>query len=83
MKSYSSHIPALTGIGVTAAVLFIAGPGNVVIPSIILIVFSFMLARKQIEARMADSDELLKESAETKNEVRTEAEEKEKEGRKQ
>lgn len=87
-KSYSSHIPALTGIGITAAVLLIAGPDNVVIPSIILIVLSFMLARKQIEARMADSAEMLKDSAEkddaeTEKEVKTEADDMEKEGRKQ
>jgi len=82
-KAYSSHIPALAGIGITVAVLLIAGPDQVVIPSIILIVLSFLLARKQIEAKMTDSSELLKEDAETvMDDVKTEEKEKEGEGRK-
>ncbi len=51
-KSYSSHIPALIGLGSTIAVLVVIGPGNLVIPSMILIVIAIMLARKQIEGKM-------------------------------
>ncbi|MEL7656837.1 MAG: branched-chain amino acid ABC transporter permease, partial [Bacillota bacterium] len=51
-KSYSSHIPALIGLGCTILALLIIGPGNLVIPSMTLIVIALMLARKQIENKM-------------------------------
>lgn len=56
-KSYSSHIPALIGIGGTAAVLLAIGSGNFVIPSMLLIVIALMLARKQLEGRMTAEKE--------------------------
>lgn len=56
-KSYPSHIPALIGVAGTTAVLPAAGPENLVIPSMLLIVAAFMLARKQIEGRMARAAE--------------------------
>ncbi|MDD3168323.1 MAG: AzlC family ABC transporter permease [Eubacteriales bacterium] len=48
-KAYSSHIPALIGLGGTVAVLLAIGADNLVIPSMILIAIALMLARKQIE----------------------------------
>ncbi len=51
-KAYASHIPALIGIGSTIAALVVIGPGNLVIPSMGLIVISLMLARKQIEEKV-------------------------------
>jgi len=51
-KSYSSHIPALIGLGCTTVALLVIGPGNLVIPSMVLIVIALMLARKQIEPRV-------------------------------
>ena len=51
-KSYSSHIPALIGLGCTVAALLTIGPGNLAIPSMALIVVALMLARKQIEDKM-------------------------------
>ena len=51
-KSYSSHIPALIGLGCTIAALAVIGPGNLVIPSMVLIVIALMLARKQIQDKM-------------------------------
>ena len=53
-KAYASHIPALIGIGGTTAVLIAIGPENLVIPSMILIVLSLMLMRKQLEGKMAE-----------------------------
>lgn len=50
-KAYSSHIPALTGLVCTVAVLLTAGPGSIVIPSMILIVIALMLGRKRIESK--------------------------------
>lgn len=52
-KAYSSHIPALIGLACTVGVLFFAGPGNLVIPSMALIVIALMLARKPIEKKTA------------------------------
>lgn len=54
-KAYSSHISALIGLGGTAAVLILIGPGNLVIPSMILIVAALMLTRKQIEGKTAEA----------------------------
>ena len=51
-KAYPSHVPALVGLGCTVAVLIVIGPGNLVIPSMILIVVALMLARKQLESKM-------------------------------
>ncbi len=51
-KSYSSHIPALIGLGCTVVALVAIGPGNLVIPSMVLIVVALMIGRKQIEAKM-------------------------------
>lgn len=56
-KAYSSHIPAMIGLGSTIAVLLAVGPGNLVIPSMILIVVAIMLARKQIEDKMTITEE--------------------------
>lgn len=56
-KAYSSHLPAMIGIGSTIAVLLAVGPGNLVIPSMILIVIAIMLARKQIEGKMTITEE--------------------------
>lgn len=53
-KAYPSHIPALLGLGCTIVALIIIGPGNLVIPSMVLIVISLMLARKQIEGKMTE-----------------------------
>jgi 4-azaleucine resistance transporter AzlC len=50
-KAYPSHIPALIGLGVTVAVLLVIGPGNLVIPSMILITAALMLVRKQLEGK--------------------------------
>jgi 4-azaleucine resistance transporter AzlC len=50
-KAYSSHIQALLGLACTIGVLLVVGPGNLVIPSMILIVIALMVARKQIEDR--------------------------------
>lgn len=50
-KAYSSHIPALIGLGGTVVVLLIIGPGNLVIPSMILITAALMLVRKQLEGK--------------------------------
>jgi len=52
-KAYPSHIPALLGLACTAGVLLAIGPGNLVIPSMALIVIALMLARKQIESKAA------------------------------
>lgn len=52
-KAYSSHLPALIGLGGTVAVLLTIGPDNLVIPSMILIVIALMLGRKQIEDKTA------------------------------
>lgn len=52
-KSYASHLPALIGLGSTIAALLVIGPGNLVIPSMILIVAALMLARKRIEEKIA------------------------------
>ena len=52
-KAYPSHLPALIGVGGTVAVLIAIGPGNLVIPSMILIVAALMLARKRIEGNSA------------------------------
>ncbi|HML37253.1 MAG TPA: AzlC family ABC transporter permease [Bacillota bacterium] len=54
-KSYASHIPALIGLAGTVAVLLALGPDNLIIPSMILIVAAFMLARKQIESRVPET----------------------------
>ena len=54
-KAYSSHIPALLGLACTVGVLVAIGSGNLVIPSMILIVIALMLARKQIERRTTAS----------------------------
>lgn len=56
-NAYSSHLPAMIGIGSTIAVLLVVGPGNLVIPSMILIVVAIMLARKQIEGKMTIIEE--------------------------
>jgi 4-azaleucine resistance transporter AzlC len=56
-KSYTSHIPAIVGLGCTIAVLAATGPSNIVIPSMLLIVIALMIARKTIEARMGTVDE--------------------------
>ena len=56
-KAYSSHIPAMIGLGSTIAVLLAVGPGNLVIPSMILIVIAIMLVRKQIEGKMTIIEE--------------------------
>jgi len=56
-KSYSTHIPALTGLGCTLAALLIFGHGNLVIPSMCLIVLALMLGRKQIEKRIVEISE--------------------------
>ena len=56
-KAYSSHTPAMIGLGSTIAVLVVVGPGNLVIPSMILIVVAIMLARKQIEGKMTIIEE--------------------------
>ena len=50
-KSYSSHIPALIGLGSTIAVLVAIGPGNLVIPSMILIVIAIMLAKNKLSEK--------------------------------
>ncbi len=50
-KAYPSHIPALIGLGGTVAVLLVIGPGNLVIPSMILITAALMLVRKQLEGK--------------------------------
>lgn len=52
-KAYSTHIPALIGLGSTIVVLLIIGAKYLVIPSLILIVIALMLARKQIEDKAA------------------------------
>lgn len=56
-KAYSSHIPALIGLGSTILILVTVGPGNLVIPSMILISIALMLARKQIEAKITEINE--------------------------
>lgn len=56
-KSYPSHIPALVGLGCTIAALLAIGPGNLVIPSMVLIVITLMLVRKQIEDKMTTATE--------------------------
>lgn len=50
-KAYPSHIPALIGLGGTIVVLLVIGPGNLVIPSMILITAALMLVRKQLEGK--------------------------------
>ncbi len=50
-KAYPSHIPALIGLGGTVAVLLVIGPGNLVIPSMLLITAALMLVRKQLEEK--------------------------------
>lgn len=56
-KAYSSHLPALIGLGGTVIVLLAAGPGNLVIPSMILIVAALMLARKRIKGESFSIEE--------------------------
>ncbi len=56
-KAYPSHLPALIGLGGTIAVLLVIGPGNLVIPSMILIIIALMLARNQIEDITAEVTE--------------------------
>ncbi len=56
-KAYPSHIPALIGLGCTVAVLLAIGPGNLVIPSMALVVAALMLVRKQIEEKMDTATE--------------------------
>ena len=51
-KTYPSHIPALIGLGSTIVILVTVGPGNLVIPSMILIVAALMFAKKLIEGKM-------------------------------
>ena len=51
-KSYRTHIPAMTGLLCSIAALMAAGPNNLVIPSMVLIVLSLLLLRKPIEARL-------------------------------
>lgn len=53
-QSYSTHIPALLGIGCTVAALLIFGPGNLAIPAMILIIISLMLGRKLIEPKIVE-----------------------------
>jgi 4-azaleucine resistance transporter AzlC len=55
-KSSSTHLPALFGIGCTVAALIVIGPGNLVIPSMVLIILALMLTRKQIEGKLAEKD---------------------------
>lgn len=47
-KAYRTHIPALTGLLCSIAVLAAVGPANMVIPSMVLIVISLMLMRKTV-----------------------------------
>lgn len=56
-KAYSTHVPALIGLGGTVAALLAIGPDNLVIPSMTLIVIALMLARKQIEEKMVILEE--------------------------
>lgn len=56
-KSYSSHIPALIGLGATLAALILFGPNNLVIPAMCSIVLLLMLGRKQIGKRVCDIKE--------------------------
>lgn len=56
-KAYSTHVPAMIGLGGTVAALLAIGPDNLVIPSMTLIVIALMLARKQIEEKMAILEE--------------------------
>jgi 4-azaleucine resistance transporter AzlC len=53
-KAYSTHIPALLGLGCTVLALLIAGPDSLVIPAMVLIVAALMLTRKQIETKITD-----------------------------
>jgi 4-azaleucine resistance transporter AzlC len=55
-KAYSTHIPALIGLGCTVLALLIVGPDNLVIPAMILIVAALMLSKKQIETKIADTE---------------------------
>ena len=60
-KAYRTHIPALTGLLCSIAVLAGVGPANMVIPSMVLIVISLMLMRKTVnpmlEAEREEGDE--------------------------
>lgn len=53
-KLYRTHIPALSGILCSIAVLLAVGPGNLVIPSMVLIVLCLMLMRKAIETKLEE-----------------------------
>lgn len=65
-KAYSSHIPALMGLGCTVLALLIAGPDNLVIPAMILIVAALLLSKKQIEIKTADSEKNTEKTEEYK-----------------
>ena len=50
-KTFKTHIPALIGIVATVSSLLIFGADNLVLPSMILIVFSLILFKNQIEEK--------------------------------
>ncbi|MDF2654400.1 MAG: branched-chain amino acid transporter permease [Bacillota bacterium] len=56
-KAYRTHIPALTGLVCSIAVLAAVGPANMVIPSMVLIVISLMLMRKAVNPMLEEERE--------------------------
>jgi 4-azaleucine resistance transporter AzlC len=48
-KSQSQHAPALIGIGASVACLLVFGPGNFILPAMILIIVALTLYRKPFE----------------------------------
>lgn len=56
-KAYSTHIPALIGLGATAAALIAFGPDNLALPAMLLITALLLVFRTPVERAMNEPEE--------------------------